>query len=105
MVQSPYNPQEVLSPLMKRLGRILQGRRDEGFDRMVTVVREELQVDGEHARRLVESLEYYGLVVYEQTPPTDRQEFVLTAGRPSSREALALESPVSSGAWRIGPSV
>ena len=102
MIQAAYNPQEVLSPLMKRFGRQLQCEKADGFGHMVTVVSEALDVNRTDARHLVLVLASCGLVDFEQERDFemgDREDRLVPAG-PASPEA-----PSCRGVWRIGPCV
>lgn len=106
MVQSPYNPQEVLGPLMRRFGRHLDADRDEGFRRMVGAVQEELRVDEEHARQLMQGLQASGLVAYERSAPiSDTQAMVQgqTTPPPPAPGEPAPRDAGRGGSWRIGP--
>lgn len=104
MVQSAYNPQEVLSPLMQRFGRHLHGERVECLNRMVSVVSEALDVDATYARSLVRALVSAGLIDFEREDVSD--EFARTDAdeMPSvARGEAADPEHVPVGAWRIGP--
>lgn len=99
---SPYNPQEVLGPLMKRFGRHLPGPRAEGYGKMVPVICEELHVDDPHARQLLDSLVNSHLIAYEVATPATTGDQILPASPSSQAHPEANEEQ---GAWRLGPPI
>ncbi len=105
MIERAYNPQEVLGPLMKRFGRVLETRREEGHHQMVRVIREELHVDAPHAERLLESLETSGLVEYEPIAGDEEAQPTRAPSNQPSREPTGPlpDVPRETGCWRIGP--
>lgn len=106
MPKAPYNPQEVLSPLMSRFGRTLPGERDETFEQMVQSVSEQLDVDHTHAAQLLEKLESAGLLRYEGPSPVEHEPFVTWTGEPVDEQLTeGAQAPAPAGAWHIGPKV
>lgn len=103
MTETPYNPQEVLCPLMFRLGRLLPGDREGGFERMAEVIREELHVDPDDARHMVLHLAHARLIVYEEPVPARSHEVYAPGGQPLSGHHVDAEIDAAEGAWRIGP--
>ena len=104
MAQGPYNPQEVLSPLMRRLGRRLPGSLGDGYQRMIRVVSEEVRVDLTHAAKLLDGLRNSGLLAYESPGRPSSGEFSSWQSRPNP-DADPARLADSSGAWRIGPCI
>lgn len=106
MSLGPYNPQEVLTPLLRRFGRHLHEERDRGFEQMVSAICEDLKVDVEHARKLLRHLECAGLVVYEELVMPKRQGAATWEGKPASgAPAVGDERMPEASGWRIGPRV
>lgn len=106
MTLGPYNPQEVLAPLLQRFGRHLHGDRDTGFEQMVSAVCEELRVDVEHARSLLRHLECSGLIVFEALVMPAGQGAVIWQDKPASGSPARRGGPAAGvTAWRIGPCV
>ncbi len=101
MAGTSYNLQEVLSPLMQKFGRHMPAGRAEGYQRLVSVVSEALEVDRGRAEQLVTSLLSSGLVGFDAASAPVGARSPASSHRPGSY--VGAES--ARGVWRIGPSL
>jgi hypothetical protein len=100
MIRSAFNLQEVLSPLMARYGRRLQGERGETYEKIVVTVCEALDVERETGAHLVAALSSARLIDFERT---DQPEVILMVQGESQSHGYSEDSEKQYGVWCLGP--